>query len=339
MCVRQCTMEHMTSAHREPLGPSSLRSRGRSRRAVIVAVSVLALLGAAVVGCGHDKASARTGDGGTDGGGGSGDAGNMNNGAPSLEVARVGYGNDYTYRDDAPQGGTLFSVWTKIPDPCSSYPGSRGNMDVYVLRSSAWYIRFIVGNSSASSPTDARYNANSMLFATPGDTWVNDYSYYESGGGHAEAPYRDWVWAAWQVVVGSSSFTIRQWLKFGSSGAVFAAGENTVTFADVRSILQSKGWSSSAAAAWSPTDATSFQVGYEHGYLTRAQMVQRSSKPSLSELEAIATRTSPDTSAWADYAFVWANGAPDLHDQSGHGRDLLLKSGGTLYQVPAGPSF
>lgn len=257
----------------------------------------------------------------------------------SIEVARTQWGNDYATRPDAPQGGTLFSVWTKIPDPGTSYPWSRGNMDVYVLRGNGWHIRFIVGNSSANSPTDARYNANSMLFADPAGTWVGDYSYYESGGGHVEAPYRDWVWAAWQVVIANGSFTIRQWLKLGTSGAVFAAGESTVTFDQLRSVLTSNGWSAASAAAWSPSDATDFQVGYEHGYLTRARMQARSTAPTLAELETIARHTTPDASAWADYPFVWSGGAADLHDQSGHGRNLVPKTGGTLYQGVAGPSL
>jgi len=281
-------------------------------------------------------------DAGVDAGSTVADSGTTSSGpttGPSIEVARTQWGNDYVTRPDAPQGGTLFSVWTKIPDPGTSYPWSRGNMDVYVLRGSGWHIRFIVGNSSANSSTDARYNANSMLFADPAGTWVADYSYYESGGGHAEAPYRDWVWAAWQVVVSNGSFTLRQWLKLGPSGAVFAAGTSTVTFDEVRTILTSKGWSAADAAAWSPSDATDFQVGYEHGYLTRARMEARSTVPTLAELETIARHTTPDAATWADYPFVWSNGAADLHDQSGHGRNLLPRSGGTLYQGVAGPSL
>ncbi|MFO0693678.1 MAG: hypothetical protein U0230_09000 [Polyangiales bacterium] len=54
----------MTATHLDPSGPAFLGARARSRRALLVLASTLALLGAAVVGCGHDKASARTGDGG-----------------------------------------------------------------------------------------------------------------------------------------------------------------------------------------------------------------------------------------------------------------------------------
>jgi len=197
----------------------------------------------------------------------------------SIEVGRTLWGNDHAVRNDAPAGGTLFSVWTKIPDPGSTYPWSRGNMDVYVLFGKNWHLRCLIGNSSATSAIDARYNANSMLFANPGQTWVGDFSYFESGDGNPEAPYRDWVWAAWQVVVNTNSFTIRQWLKFGIDGAVIAAGESMPTFSDVRSILLTNGWTQASANAWVPGDAASFQVGSDNGYLYHARMASKSGAP------------------------------------------------------------
>ena len=212
-------------------------------------------------------------------------------------------------------------------------------MDVYVLRGNGWYFRCLVGNTSANSATDARYNANSMLFANPGDTWVGDYSYYESGSGHAEAPYRDWVWVAWQVIAGQSSFTIRQWLKLGVAAQVVTAGDSTLTFAQVRTILVSKGWTPAAANAWSPSDAVSFQVGKDNGNLSYARMMARSTVPSLTELDAIAGSDAPISSSWADYRVDWVGGAPDLSDRSGQGRGLTLAAGGTLYQGPPGPAL
>ena len=263
----------------------------------------------------------------------------------SIEFGRTQWGTDYATRQDAPAGGALFSIWTKIPDPGSSYPWSRGNMDVYLLIGANWYFRGIVGNSGANSSTDARYNANTMLFGNngkvgnDGGTWASDYSYYESGWGHPEAPYRDWVWVAWQIIVNSDSFTIRQWLKFGVNGAVFAAGESTPTFAAVRILLVQNGWTQAAANAWTPTDAKSFQVGSGNGYLTRARMMARNTLPTLAELDAMARNSVADTSAWADYPLAWANGVANLLDRSGKGRNLSLAKGGTLYQGPAGPSL
>ena len=212
-------------------------------------------------------------------------------------------------------------------------------MDVYVLSGSNWYFRCLVGNSSASSPTNARYNANSMLFANPGEHWGGDYSYYESDYGHPDALYRDWVWVAWQVIVNPSSFTIRQWLKFGVDGVVFAAGESTPTFAQARVSLVQNGWTQAAANAWTPGDARSFQVGKDNGYLSHARIMARNSIPSLAELDAIARNDVADASAWADYRLDWANGVADLSDRSGNQRPLTRAPGGTLYPGPTGPAF
>jgi hypothetical protein len=267
------------------------------------------------------------------------DAGTTSTDRSTIEFGRKLWGSDHATRAGVPAGGTLFSVWTKIPDPGSSYPWSRGNMDAYVLSGNNWYFRCLVGNSSARSPTNARYNANTMLFANPGETWIADYSYYESGEGHPEAPYRDWVWVAWQVLVGKDAFTIRQWLKLGIDGEVFAAGESSPTFAEARAILVENGWSQSAAAAWTPGEATSFQVGKDDGFLSHARMMARTTLPALTELDAIARRDAADPSAWADYRLAFANGKPDLSDRSGNGRDLTLANGGTLYEGPPGPAF
>jgi hypothetical protein len=281
--------------------------------------------------------------GGSDSGGNTGGGEDSGSTAPdglsetSLEVGRTLWGNDHGKRSDAPAGGTLFSVWTKMPDPGSSYPWMRGNLDVYVLSGSNWSLRCLVANSGAESPSDARYSANSMLLAQPRDTWIGDFSYYESGGGYPEAPYRDWVWAAWQVVVESDAFTIRQWLKLGVTGPVFAAGESRVTFEQARAVLRERGWSQDAAAAWVPSDATAFQVGSDRGFLTEARMSAQAAQPSLAELDAIATGRTSAAAAWAYYPLVWESGAAILQDRSGHGRDLELAPGGTLHPGPAGP--
>ena len=256
----------------------------------------------------------------------------------SIEVGHTRWGSDYTERPDVPKGVTMFSVWTKIPDPGSSYPWKRGNMNVYLLRGSNWYLWCLVGNSSAESPTDARYNANSMLFIRPGDMWVGDYSYFESGGSQPDAPYRDWVWVAWQVIVESDAFTLRQWLKFGPNSPVIAAGDNVLTFAKVRSIMMNNGWRAEDAEAWVPDDAVSFQVGADQGYLTQARMQALSSEPTLEQLEEIA-RGGAVESAWGQYPFTWVDGGPYLQDISGHGRDLSIAPGGALYAGPAGPAF
>jgi hypothetical protein len=252
----------------------------------------------------------------------------------SVEFGRTLWGSDYCVRNDAPQGGILVSVWAKIPDPGATYPWSRGNMDDVILHGVNWHLICLTGNSSATSPTDARYNANTMLGAEGGgaDQWVNDYSYYESGGWQPEASYRGWVWAAWQMIVNHDSFTIRQWLKFGPEAAVIAAGEDRPTFAEIRDVLVAdRGWTRQQADAWMPGEATGFQVGDTNGFLCHARVEARSTPPTLTELDDIA-RGQNVPPAWAEYELGWSHNRPDLSDRSGHNRDLVLQTGGTLHQ-------
>ena len=262
----------------------------------------------------------------------------------SIEFGRKQFGSDYAQQNSVPAGGTLFSVWTKIPDPGTTYPWHRGNMDVYYLIGQNWYLRCLVGNMGVNSPTDASYNANSMLFGNKGNalndggTWIADYTpYWEPG--LREAPLRDWVWAAWQVVVNADSFTLRQWLKVGITGAVFAAGESHPTFAEVRPVLVQNGWKQAQVNSWVPADAIAFQIGSDNGYLTHARMVGRNTIPTLAELDAMARNAAPDPSMWGDYALEWVNGAADLRDRGGKNHHLTLPSKGTLYPGPEGPRW
>jgi hypothetical protein len=212
-------------------------------------------------------------------------------------------------------------------------------MDVYVLYGANWHIRGLTGNASATSTTSTTFNANSMLFVDPVGEWVDDYSYY-LGTELPEAQTVGWVWAAWQVVVDSSAFTIRQWLKFGLDGPVFAAGESNVTLADIRTTLvNERSFPTAEAAAWIPTDATSFQVGKDNGYLIHARMEATNAPPTLAHLEQIAHASAADATAWADYELTWIDGGPSLKDRSGHAHDLSIDTGGRLYQGLAGPAF
>lgn len=284
----------------------------------------LAVMAGTLAGCGGDDS---TGEGGPT--------------FSSTEFGRTLFGFDYAEHPAAPAGGTLFSVWSKVPDAApSSYPWTRGNMDVYVLYGQGWHLRCLTGNLIVASSSEASFNANSMLFTEPEGTWIDEFSYYQSSPEYTQAQVMGWVWAAWQVVVAPSGFTIRQWLKFGLDGPVFAAGESQVTVAELRNTLVTqRGWTQTQANAWTPGDATRFQVGKDRGFLVHARMMATSQVPSLETLDAYARASAGDSSAWADYRLSWENGVPDLHDRSGHGRDLTIADGGVLYQGPASPGF
>ena len=247
----------------------------------------------------------------------------------SLEAGRQEYGSDYGFLTSAPSGGSLISMWTRIPDPGAA-PWSRGNMDVHTLFGADWYFRCLVGNSNSAGAL----NANSMLFARSDNTWIGDYSYY-SDNGWTEDQVKGWIWAAWQVIIGASSIIIRQWLKVGESGSVFAAGESEITFTDARAVLVANGWSQAAADAWIPGQPNRFHIGGDNGYICHARVQAISTTPTLSALDAISNLNSADSTAWGDYRFGWVDGAADLSDRSGNNRNL--STGGTLYQGLTGP--
>lgn len=256
----------------------------------------------------------------------------------SIEVGRTLYGTDYAARADAPTGGALFSVWTRVPDsPPVGYPWTRGNMDSYTLYGADWSMRALVGNMIVDDVDNVHYNANVMIFANTPYTWVGDYAYYLSIPFIPVSQAFDWVWVAWYVDVNATDMDLYQWLQYGEGGSVFAAGESHPTFADMRTSLVGSGWTVPQAAAWVPGQPTHFQVGSDNGFLTHARMDAMASPPTLGQLQAIVDATAPSPSAWGDWPFVWSGGAANLDDYSGNNRDLSIETGGTLYQGPATP--
>ena len=269
----------------------------------------------------------------------------------SREFGHTGDGGvDYSEWVDAPKGGTLFSVWTKVPDtlqvPAVSGTKLRGNMIVYSLKGDSWVLRAQVGNidgftSGHPLGEGGVYNANIMI-DIGGDVCV----FYDPA--HRPLPcLKDWIWAAWQVIVNDDrSITFRQWLKFGLEGEVFPAANQTGT----GGLPLPKPGEDRVFFGAQPSDAVSFQVGYNNyyenvvnhipnSYLCHARMEARSTRPTLGELEAIAAADAPDPGAWGDWELRWISGAPDLSDRSGNGRHLSVDDGGTLYQGPLSPVF
>jgi len=262
----------------------------------------------------------------------------------SVEFGQETDGFDYCVRRDAPSGGTLFSVWTHIPDDWGNWGH---NMDVYVLYGENWHMRCLVANMPESDDP-CLYNANSMIFANPYELWAGDYTLDYRSVPRSQAV--GWVWVAWQVIVNSNSFTIRQWLKFGIDGAVILTNEDVAPFSELREFLLVYGnnewaydngyeWTQEIADAWTPTDAVSFQVGKDNSYLCHARMDAMSEEPSLEYLDQIARGTAPLNTAWADYELNWRRGKANLSDRSGNGRDLEIESDGTLYEGEISPDF
>jgi hypothetical protein len=270
----------------------------------------------------------------------------------SLEFGHTGdNGKDYCNPVPAPAGGTLFSVWTKVPGTLE-YPASagkiRGNMIVYRLYGTNWGLMALVGNIDAYPQGDPGgaggiYNANYMFgLGSEG----GDYSVFYDRTRRPLSVLNDWIWVAWQVVVNpNKSITFRQWLKYGIDGQVFAAG-NQKGFTGQP--LEKEG-EEIAYFSQQPGEAVNFQVGYNNyydneqhipnSYLCHARMEALGMEPTLEYLDAISRLNHPDASAWADYELNWVDGAPNLQDRSGHGRNLSVKDGGVLYQGPLSPVF
>jgi hypothetical protein len=269
----------------------------------------------------------------------------------TLEFGHQGPGGvDYCDWVEAPSGGTLFSIWTKVPDtlkpPAMSGQKIRGNMIVYSLRGSNWELMGLVGNIDAylsDHPLGEGgvYNANLMI-NIGGDVCV----FYDPVH-RPLSVLNDWIWVAWQVVVNDDrTITFRQWLKYGIDGEVFPAANQT-GFSGTPLV---KAGEDRVYFSQQPGDALQFRIGYNNyydnvvnhvpnSYLCHARMEAMSSEPTLQYLEKISRLSKPDTSAYADYKLSWERGAPNLQDRSGHNRHLSVLPGGALYEGPESPGF
>lgn len=267
--------------------------------------------------------------------------------ADSIEFGRTAYGNDYVGRPDAPTGGTLFMVWSRIPETIAdqTFPFVRGNQEIYQLYCGNWYVRCVTGNMTVPSAdsTACYFNANSMIFANgaavsePNDTYLGDYSYMGQGG-LSVPQMQGFNFTAWYVENTGSEITVTLWTKF-ADGSFYGPYVSTVTLAAFRSACEGAGWSALHAAAFTPdTNAVSFAVAPAAGYNTHARMLQVTGQPSDATVLALSNDLTADPSAWGDWQLTWDAdlGAADLSDRSGHSRPLILRPGGTLYQgVPA----
>lgn len=251
------------------------------------------------------------------------------------------YGSDYADSATAPTvlGGSslLYCLWQRVVD-VGTPPATRGNMEVFQLNGTQWYLRCIVANGDGSG----KYNANSMLFATTADTYIGDYSYYDLVRTIAE--FEGWVWSAWQVAVDTvaSTFIIRQYLRFGTSGAVFLSAESIIPWDDIRALLEAAGWTHSDAYAWTPGESVSFSVGSgqpdSSGYYAYARAYSiPATAPLVTSLDTIAEDPNADPTAWGDWSLLWSGGASAIADRTANARDLTLHAGGTLYEGIAAP--
>jgi hypothetical protein len=259
----------------------------------------------------------------------------------SLEFGHTSGAKDYCNPVLLPDdfgNGVLFSIWTKIPNdlvPPPSFTKLRGNMEVFYLDGNNWHLICLDGNVDGFADGYALYNANYMLSTTPAGG-KGDYCTYLTleRDKLPLATVNNWVWVVWQVVINADhTMTLRQWLKFGIKGTVFAAGQWDIKPAGQETV---------SIAGWEPSLPKSFRIGTDNtysgdntgsnSYLCRARLEARSTKPSLAELDDIARLNTPDTTAWGDWELNWKGGAPNLMDRSGHHHHLSVQAGGALYK-------
>ena len=262
----------------------------------------------------------------------------------STEFGRTTWGNDYAFRSSAPANGVLFSTWIKIPDTITTYPFTRGNIEVFVLNYDNWIARCIAGNINATSPTACTYNVNSMILCDgtsvgeANNSYAGDYTYSVDSGLTVDT-VSGWVFVAWQFYNDGANLVMRQWVKYAGQ-TLLGPYTSTVAYATLRNdVVSNAGWNPVNAAAWTPgSTPVSFTLGSLfdqcNGYYIHARMEQLSTLPSNSYIESIAALTAADPTAWGDWSLEYGDLGCDLTDRSGNGRDLTLRPGGTLYQGP-----
>jgi hypothetical protein len=143
---------------------------------------------------------------------------------------------------------------------------------------------------------------------------------------------------------------MRQWVKFGLDGPVMPAG-NQKYDSNFNYIgpLYPLGEDTSNVLGFVPSNPSSFRLGHDNtyeghntpsnSYLCHARLEARNTKPTLTELDAIARANVSDPTAWGDWELNWTANAPNLSDRSGHGNNLSIQPGGALYQGVPGPAF
>lgn len=260
----------------------------------------------------------------------------------SIRTASGEYTNDFTTIESAPGNSILLGCWCRgyVADP--TLPVAHDNFDVGIVYGSNWSVVWILDNMNIdTSYIVTRWNSNSMFFANAyldGSGWAGDYCMYVTYDVQTEAEALGWKWTGCQIILGSSSVTMRQWVKFGLTGTPIKTGEDTVSFADLRLALIANGWTEAAANAWTPSDISGIRWGWGGngsssitGDIVYAKAVAMADEPSISTLNTMALNFSADTSLWADWTHDWVDGAPVLSDRSGNGR-ALSSGGGVLAQ-------
>jgi len=242
----------------------------------------------------------------------------------------------------------LASAYVRLPTDWQTralpWAAGRDNLGVMQINGSNWFVQCITHNGGGGASTlgsNTNFNANSMLFAGTGNTYVADYSY--SNPTVTMSQFLGWCWVAWEVVIGGSDIVINQWFWLPSYSA-YDFATSTVTIAAVRTAIGDGAWTPSAITQLNLVNCTqgsSYWANHPSDAcaIWNAHCVVTSSTPSDSDLTAIRTRMSGDSTAFGDWALNQSPtaGTIVLTDASGNSRTITQDAGGTTYQAEVSP--
>jgi hypothetical protein len=187
----------------------------------------------------------------------------------SIKINTGGWVDDFPKRASVPGDSILFGCWCKANITEGAYPIAHVNFPVFGVKGANWSVFWLLDNFSIHSDHIVyNYNANCSLYANAsfdGSGWAGDYDQYARTNEQTEAEALGWKYCACQIILGASSVTMRQWVKFGLSGTPIKTGDDTKTFTELRTALVGNGWTQAAADAWTPDSLASMQYGVQSG--------------------------------------------------------------------------
>ncbi len=260
---------------------------------------------------------------------------------PSTEFGRTAW-MDYALCEDAPGTDFYVGCWTRAVEPAGDGTGEndypfvlRCSETVSALQQLIYTISGNIGFDPGYGPGGAFvYNQN--ITSNTGDysgIYVFPGVYPSYGQGRPdEGDLRGWVYVAWHFRRTPLGTAVNQYVKFGPDGEVIKNDED---------VIDGTGGFSGSPPPPAPEYATPLAIclggdGYRAWSVMEMQYAKAyvmANPPTPAEVDAIALRTEPDSSAWADWPLIGGG----MEDVSGNGRHLAVQ--GTAHAGSAGPDL
>jgi hypothetical protein len=264
-------------------------------------------------------------------------------------VAGITTGSDSISMGAVAGAGVLVGTWFQAPD-IGPAPWARGNQNVLAIQCNTpgglWQLECVTANGVATVGPDAQtYQVNTQFRAnngTDGYEWLVDLALADLNS-QSYADVTGSVACCWQIIIGATSITVRQWIKFGLTGIINKT-EQTIQLGDtdtagtLRYLLVNGDpvWTVGQANAWTPAQAISgIKFGIGLGDYTRAKVYALTSDPTDATINELMLNQFPDTYAAVDSKLTWESGAAVTTDRSGHAATVTVN--GTLLEGRIGP--